>query len=39
MLHKDYDRKISAEKKKLSLVVIVKGLGAKANRFAVNRES
>jgi hypothetical protein len=31
MLHKDYDRMGSAAKKKKSLVVILKGLGAKTN--------
>jgi hypothetical protein len=37
MLHKDYDSKGSVEKK--SLVVILKGLGANMNWFAVNRQS
>jgi hypothetical protein len=37
MLQKDHDRKGSLEKK--SLVVILKGLVAKTNRFAVNRQS
>jgi hypothetical protein len=36
MLHKDYYRNGSAEK---SLVVSVKGLDAKTNWFAVNRQS
>jgi hypothetical protein len=31
MLHKNYDRKGSVANKKLSLVVIVKGLGTKTN--------
>jgi hypothetical protein len=37
MLHKDYDWKGSVEKK--SLVVSLKGLGAKKNWLAVNRQS
>jgi hypothetical protein len=37
MLHKDYYRKDSVEKK--SLVVGLKGLDAKAKRLAVNRQS
>jgi hypothetical protein len=37
MLHKDYDRKGSVEK--LSLTVSLKGLDAKANWLAVNRQS
>jgi hypothetical protein len=37
MLHKDYYRKSSVEKK--SLVVGLKGPGAKANSLAVNRQS
>jgi hypothetical protein len=37
MLHKDHDRKGSVAKK--SLVVILKGFGAKANWLAVNRQS
>jgi hypothetical protein len=37
MLHKDYDRKGSVEKK--SLVVGLKGLDAKTNCFPVNRQS
>jgi hypothetical protein len=35
--HKNYDRKGSVEKK--NLVVNLKGLGAKTNRLAVNRQS
>jgi hypothetical protein len=31
MLHKDYDSKGSAEEKKMSLVVNLKGLDAKTN--------
>jgi hypothetical protein len=38
MLHKDCERKGSVAKKK-SLVVILKGLGPKANCLAVNRQS
>jgi hypothetical protein len=38
MLHKDYDRKGSVEKIK-SLVVNLKGLGAKTNLLVVNRQS
>jgi hypothetical protein len=37
MLHKDYDLKGSVPKK--NLVVFFKGLGAKANGLAVNRQS
>jgi hypothetical protein len=37
MLHKDYDRKGSVEEN--SLVVSLKGLGAKTNCLAVNRQS
>jgi hypothetical protein len=37
MLHKDYDRKSSVEKK--SLVVSLKGLSAKKNCLAVKRQS
>jgi phosphoribosylaminoimidazole (AIR) synthetase len=37
MLHKDYDRKGSVEKK--MLVVSLKGLGGKTNWLAVNRQS
>jgi hypothetical protein len=37
MLHEDYNRKDSVEQK--SLVVILKGLGAKTNWSAVNRQS
>jgi hypothetical protein len=37
MLHKDYFRKSSVGKK--SLVVGLKGLDAKTNRLAVNRQS
>jgi hypothetical protein len=37
MLHKDYDRKSSIEKK--NLAVSLKGLGAKTNSLAVNRQS
>jgi hypothetical protein len=37
MLHRDDDRKVSVEKK--ALVVGLKGLDAKTNRLAVNRES
>jgi hypothetical protein len=37
MLHKDYDRKSSVEKK--SVVVVLKGLDAKMNWLAVNRQS
>jgi hypothetical protein len=36
MLHKDYDREGSIEKK--SLVVILKGLRAKMNCLAVSRQ-
>jgi hypothetical protein len=36
--HKDYDRKGSVAKKK-KIVVILKGLGAKKNWLAVNRQS
>jgi hypothetical protein len=36
MLHKDYDRKCSIEK---NLTVSLKGLGAKMNVLAVNRQS
>jgi hypothetical protein len=36
MLHKDFDHKSSVAKK--SLVVILKGLGAKTNRLTVNRQ-
>jgi hypothetical protein len=40
VLHKNYDRKGSvAKKKKISLVVNLKGLGAKTNWLAVNRQS
>jgi hypothetical protein len=38
MLHKDYDRKGSVAKKK-SLVMSLKGLGAKMKSLAVNRQS
>jgi hypothetical protein len=38
MLHKDYDRNGSVGKKK-SLVLSLKGLGAKTNRLAVNHQS
>jgi hypothetical protein len=38
VLHKDYDRNGSVEEKK-SLVVSLKGLGAKTNLLAVNRQS
>jgi hypothetical protein len=38
MSHKDYDRKGSAAKKK-TLVVGLKGLGAKMKCWAVNRQS
>jgi hypothetical protein len=37
MLHKDNDRKGSVAKK-IFLVVILKGLGAKTNRLAENRQ-
>jgi hypothetical protein len=37
MLHKDYYRRSSVEKK--MLVVGLKGLDAKTNRLAVNRQS
>jgi hypothetical protein len=37
MLHKDYKRKCSVEEK--SLVLSLKGLGAKKNWLAVNRQS
>jgi hypothetical protein len=37
VLHKDFDRWGSAEKK--SLAVSLKGLGAKTNWLAVNRQS
>jgi hypothetical protein len=37
MLHKDCDRKASVAKQ--SLVVSLKGLGAKTNRLAVSRQS
>jgi hypothetical protein len=37
MLHKGYERKGSIEKK--TLVVILKGLGAKTNRLPVNGQS
>jgi hypothetical protein len=37
VLHKDYDRKGSVEKK--SLVVSLKGLGAKTNWLEVTRQS
>jgi hypothetical protein len=39
MLHKDYYRRSSAEKKKKNVVVGIKGLEAKTNWLAVNRES
>jgi hypothetical protein len=39
MLHKGYDRKGSLAKKKKTLVVILKVLGAKTNWLAVNRQS
>jgi hypothetical protein len=38
MLHKDYDPKGSVEKRN-SLVVSLKGLDAKTNLLAVNRQS
>jgi hypothetical protein len=38
MLHKDYDSKGSVGNQK-SLVVILKGLDAKTNLLAVNRQS
>jgi hypothetical protein len=38
MLYKDYDRRCPIEKKKI-LTVSLKGLGAKTNRLAVNRQS
>jgi hypothetical protein len=37
-LHKDYDHKSSVAKKK-TVVVILKGLGAKKNWLAVNHQS
>jgi hypothetical protein len=37
MLHKDYDREGSVEKK--SFIVSLKGLDAKMNWLAVNRQS
>jgi hypothetical protein len=39
MLHKDYDSKGSVAKKKKEWVVMLKGLDAKTNRLAVNRQS
>jgi hypothetical protein len=38
MLHKDYDRKGPVAKKEKSLVVSLKGLVAKTNYLAVNRQ-
>jgi hypothetical protein len=38
MLHKDYNRRYSIEKKKI-LVVSLKGLGVNTNWLAVNRQS
>jgi hypothetical protein len=39
MLHKDYDFKGSVEHEKKTLVVNLKGLGAKMNQLAVNHQS
>jgi hypothetical protein len=39
MLHKNYYRKSSVEKKKKSLAVGLTGLDAKTNWLAVNRQS
>jgi hypothetical protein len=40
MLHKDYDRKgLVAKKEEISVVVNLKGLGAKTNRYTVNSQS